>query len=52
MLIEMLRNSLEHIEASEHAGPLDPSLAELKRTIVLTIAEHEERERERHPKAA
>ncbi|HTX41013.1 MAG TPA: hypothetical protein VMD25_04240 [Acidobacteriaceae bacterium] len=43
MLIEMLRRTLERVESSPELDPEERALVDLKRVIVLTIAEHEER---------
>ncbi len=48
----MLRRTLEQMEANPELAREDPALADLKRTIVMMIVEHEFRERERRPKAA
>lgn len=47
MLIEMLRRTLADLEATPGLSPTDPDLADLKRLIVLMIAEHEGVERTR-----
>lgn len=51
-LIDMLRRTLEQIEANPELMRDDPALADLKRRIVMMIVEHEFRERERRLIAA
>jgi len=51
-LIDMLRRTLEQIEANPELAYGDPALADLKRSIVMMIVEHEFRQRERRLKAA
>jgi hypothetical protein len=45
-LIETLRRSLSQIEEREKLRPNDPSLLELKRSILRTIAELQVEDRE------
>ena len=52
VLIGMLRRTLEQIEANPELAREDPALADLRRTIVIMIVEHELRERERRLRAA
>ncbi|HTX77400.1 MAG TPA: hypothetical protein VMD29_14410 [Terracidiphilus sp.] len=51
-LIDMLRRTPRHLEANKYLAREDPALADLKRTIVMMIVEHEFRDREHRPKAA
>jgi hypothetical protein len=44
-LIETLRRTVEQIEEREKLNPLDPSLIELKRSVIRKIAELEIEER-------
>jgi hypothetical protein len=40
-LLELLRSTLERVEAKQRLAPEDPALIDLKRSIVLMIAELE-----------
>lgn len=40
-LLDMLRRTLEWVEATQRLAPEDPALVDLKRSIVLSISELE-----------